>query len=100
MTTSAMRGVFFDRPEARAELMQLIQQPKLWGDVLNREPCQRAGLEPVDGPEDLATVTTSSNISFRSVKVSEAGFPMFSFVLEPAICAANGATPILMFWSP
>lgn len=29
MTTSAMRGVFFDRPEARAELMQLIQQPKL-----------------------------------------------------------------------
>lgn len=29
MTTSAMRGVFFERPEARAELMQLIQQPKL-----------------------------------------------------------------------
>ena len=29
MTTSAMRGVFFDRPEARTELMQLIQQPKL-----------------------------------------------------------------------
>ena len=29
MTTSAMRGVFFDRPEARAELMQLIQQPNL-----------------------------------------------------------------------
>ena len=29
MTTSAMRGVFFDRPEARADLMQLIQQPKL-----------------------------------------------------------------------
>ena len=29
MTTSAMRGVFFDRPDARAELMQLIQQPKL-----------------------------------------------------------------------
>jgi GTP cyclohydrolase I len=29
MTTSAMRGVFFDRPEARSELMQLIQQPKL-----------------------------------------------------------------------
>ena len=29
MTTSAMRGVFFDRPEARAELKQLIQQPKL-----------------------------------------------------------------------
>ena len=29
MTTSAMRGVFFYRPEARAELMQLIQQPKL-----------------------------------------------------------------------
>ena len=27
MTTSAMRGVFFDRPEARTELMQLIQQP-------------------------------------------------------------------------
>ena len=29
MTTSAMRGVFFERQEARAELMQLIQQPKL-----------------------------------------------------------------------
>lgn len=29
MTTSAMRGVFFDRPEARTELMQLVQQPKL-----------------------------------------------------------------------
>ena len=29
MTTSAMRGVFFDRPEARTELMQLIQQPRL-----------------------------------------------------------------------
>ena len=29
VTTSAMRGVFFDRPEARAELMQLIQQPNL-----------------------------------------------------------------------
>ena len=29
MTTSAMRWVFFDRPEARAELMQLIQQPNL-----------------------------------------------------------------------
>ena len=29
MTTSAMRGVFFDRPEARTELMQLIQQSKL-----------------------------------------------------------------------
>ena len=29
MTTSALRGVFFDRPEARSELMQLIQQPKL-----------------------------------------------------------------------
>ena len=29
MTTSSMRGVFFDRPEARTELMQLIQQPKL-----------------------------------------------------------------------
>jgi len=24
MTTSAMRGVFFDRPEARTELLQLI----------------------------------------------------------------------------
>ena len=29
MTTSAMRGVFFERPEARQELMQLIQQPEL-----------------------------------------------------------------------
>ena len=29
MTTSAMRGVFFERPEAHQELMQLIQQPKL-----------------------------------------------------------------------
>ena len=29
MTTSAMRGVFFERPEARTELMQLIQQPAL-----------------------------------------------------------------------
>ena len=29
MTTSAMRGVFFDKPEARSELMQLIQQPNL-----------------------------------------------------------------------
>jgi len=29
MTTSAMRGVFFDKQEARAELMQLIQQPPL-----------------------------------------------------------------------
>ena len=29
MTTSAMRGVFFDKAEARSELMQLIQQPKL-----------------------------------------------------------------------
>ncbi len=29
MTTSAMRGVFFERPEARQELMQLIQQPSL-----------------------------------------------------------------------
>lgn len=29
MTTSAMRGVFFERQEARAELMQLIQQPVL-----------------------------------------------------------------------
>ena len=25
MTTSAMRGVFFDNPEARTELLQLIQ---------------------------------------------------------------------------
>lgn len=29
MTTSAMRGVFFERNEARTELMQLIQSPKL-----------------------------------------------------------------------
>lgn len=29
MTTSAMRGVFFERPEARQELMQLIHQPPL-----------------------------------------------------------------------
>ena len=29
MTTSSMRGVFFERQEARSELMQLIQQPKL-----------------------------------------------------------------------
>ena len=29
MTTSAMRGVFFDKNEARAELMQLIQSPTL-----------------------------------------------------------------------
>ncbi|MCH1539893.1 MAG: GTP cyclohydrolase I FolE [Candidatus Poseidonia sp.] len=29
MTTSSMRGVFFETAEARAELMQLIQQPKL-----------------------------------------------------------------------
>jgi len=29
MTTSAMRGVFFDKSEAREELMQLIQSPKL-----------------------------------------------------------------------
>lgn len=29
MTTSAMRGVFFDKSEARSELMQLIQFPKL-----------------------------------------------------------------------
>jgi len=29
MTTSAMRGVFFERAEARTELMQLIQQPSL-----------------------------------------------------------------------
>ena len=29
MTTSAMRGVFFDKSEARSELMQLIQNPPL-----------------------------------------------------------------------
>ena len=29
MTSSSMRGVFFERQEARSELMQLIQQPKL-----------------------------------------------------------------------
>lgn len=29
MTTSAMRGVFFDKSEAREELMQLIQSPQL-----------------------------------------------------------------------
>jgi len=29
MTTSAMRGVFFEKSEARSELMQLIQQPVL-----------------------------------------------------------------------
>ena len=29
MTTSAMRGVFFEKAEARQELMQLIQAPKL-----------------------------------------------------------------------
>ena len=29
MTTSAMRGVFFDRSEARSELMQLIHSPPL-----------------------------------------------------------------------
>ncbi len=29
MTTSAMRGVFFDKPEARHELMQLIQSKPL-----------------------------------------------------------------------
>lgn len=29
MTTSAMRGVFFDKSEARSELLQLIQQPVL-----------------------------------------------------------------------
>jgi len=29
MTTSSMRGVFFDKREARSELMQLIQQPVL-----------------------------------------------------------------------
>ena len=29
MTTSAMRGVFFDKSEARSELLQLIQNPPL-----------------------------------------------------------------------
>ena len=29
MTTSSMRGVFFDKSEARSELMQLIQSPSL-----------------------------------------------------------------------
>ncbi|MBJ64822.1 MAG: GTP cyclohydrolase I FolE [Euryarchaeota archaeon] len=29
MTTSAMRGVFFDKSEARSELMQLIRSPEL-----------------------------------------------------------------------
>ena len=29
MTTSAMRGVFFDKAEARSELMQLIRTPEL-----------------------------------------------------------------------
>ena len=29
MTTSAMRGVFFEKPEARQELMQLIQSKPL-----------------------------------------------------------------------
>ena len=29
MTTSAMRGVFFDKSEARTELMQLIRRPSL-----------------------------------------------------------------------
>ena len=29
MTTSAMRGVFFEKPEARQELMQLIQSGPL-----------------------------------------------------------------------
>ena len=29
MTTSAMRGVFFEKSEARSELMQLIQSPAL-----------------------------------------------------------------------
>ena len=29
MTTSAMRGVFFDKPEARSELMQLIRSKEL-----------------------------------------------------------------------
>ena len=31
MTTSAMRGVFFDRPEARTELLQLIRTAPLQG---------------------------------------------------------------------
>ena len=31
MTTSAMRGVFFDKPEARSELMQLIRSKPLDG---------------------------------------------------------------------
>lgn len=34
---------------------------------MNREPCQRAGLEPVDGPEDLATVYNIVEI-FHSVQ--------------------------------
>jgi len=29
MTTSAMRGVFFEKSEARTELMQLIRSPPL-----------------------------------------------------------------------
>ena len=31
MTTSAMRGVFFDKPEARTELLQLIRSAPIQG---------------------------------------------------------------------
>ena len=31
MTTSAMRGVFFDKPEARTELLQLIRTAPIQG---------------------------------------------------------------------
>lgn len=31
MTTSAMRGVFFEKPEARTELLQLIRNPPIQG---------------------------------------------------------------------
>ena len=31
MTTSAMRGVFFEKPEARAEVLQLIRSPPIQG---------------------------------------------------------------------
>ena len=31
MTTSAMRGVFFDKPEARTELLQLIRTSPIHG---------------------------------------------------------------------
>ncbi|MAZ23730.1 MAG: GTP cyclohydrolase I FolE [Euryarchaeota archaeon] len=31
MTTSAMRGVFFEKPEARTELLQLIRSPPVQG---------------------------------------------------------------------